>query len=293
MSEEVEKFAGWLRSRGAIPTVVALRQRFEAIRRAELQRLEFKLSSLPPEARARVDEVTRLIVEKLLLTPTEQLKSLGDSGHGRPLRRGRDAHLQSADGGAGGGLARTNRNGPLADASSRSPSQGARSALSLVTTTRELRLGTRGSQLALWQARTVAARIADSRRTALPSGDRQDVRRSPARGAALRNRAASGSSSRKSKTQLLRRRNRPRRAQQQRHVGGRCVDGLEIAAVLPREDPLDAVVLPASADRSRARRRRAWSESSARRRPSATGSVRRVAQLRRAVSRCALRANPG
>ena len=78
VAEEVEKFAGWLRSRGAIPTVVALRQRFEAIRRSELERLEFKLSALPPEARTRVDEITRLIVEKLLHTPTEQLKALGD-----------------------------------------------------------------------------------------------------------------------------------------------------------------------------------------------------------------------
>ena len=77
-SEEVDRFGAWLRSRGAIPTVVALRQRFEAIRRAELERLELKLVALPPEARARVDEITRLIVEKLLLTPTEQLKALGD-----------------------------------------------------------------------------------------------------------------------------------------------------------------------------------------------------------------------
>ncbi len=77
--EEVDKFGAWLRSRGAIPTVVALRQRFEDIRRAELERLEFKLSSLPPDARARVDEITHLIVEKLLLTPTEQLKALGDA----------------------------------------------------------------------------------------------------------------------------------------------------------------------------------------------------------------------
>jgi glutamyl-tRNA reductase len=77
--EEVEKYGAWLKSRGAIPTVVALRQRFEDIRRAELERLEFKLSALPPEARARVDEITHLIVEKLLLTPTEQLKALGDA----------------------------------------------------------------------------------------------------------------------------------------------------------------------------------------------------------------------
>jgi glutamyl-tRNA reductase len=82
VGEEIDKFAAWFRSRGAIPTVVALRQRFEAIRRSELERLDFKLSSLPPdarpEARACVDEITRLLVEKLLLTPTEQLKGLSD-----------------------------------------------------------------------------------------------------------------------------------------------------------------------------------------------------------------------
>jgi glutamyl-tRNA reductase len=78
VGEELEKFGAWLRSRGAIPTVVALRQRFETIRRAELDRLDFKLSALSPDARSRVDEVTRLIVEKLLLTPTEQLKTLTD-----------------------------------------------------------------------------------------------------------------------------------------------------------------------------------------------------------------------
>jgi len=79
VGEELDKFASWLRARGAVPTVVALRNRFESIRRSELDRLSFKLSALPPEARARVDEVTRLIVEKILLMPTEQLKALGDS----------------------------------------------------------------------------------------------------------------------------------------------------------------------------------------------------------------------
>jgi glutamyl-tRNA reductase len=78
VSEEVERFLAWQRSRGAIPTVVALRQRFEAIRRAELQRLEPKLNALSPDARARIDEITHLIVEKLLLTPTEQLKAVSD-----------------------------------------------------------------------------------------------------------------------------------------------------------------------------------------------------------------------
>jgi glutamyl-tRNA reductase len=78
VAEELLKFATWQRSRGAVPTVVALRQRFDAIRRSELQRLDGKLTGLSPDARARVDEVTRLIVEKLLLEPTEQLKALPD-----------------------------------------------------------------------------------------------------------------------------------------------------------------------------------------------------------------------
>jgi glutamyl-tRNA reductase len=78
VDEEVAKFVAWMQSREIVPTVVALRQRFEAIRQAELARLEPKLTGLPPEARTRVEEITRLIVEKLLLTPTEQLKSVSD-----------------------------------------------------------------------------------------------------------------------------------------------------------------------------------------------------------------------
>jgi glutamyl-tRNA reductase len=78
VAEELGQFTAWMQSREIIPTVVALRQRFEHIRRSELQRLEPKLAALPPEARARVDEITHLLVEKLLLTPTEQLKSVND-----------------------------------------------------------------------------------------------------------------------------------------------------------------------------------------------------------------------
>ena len=79
VDEEVGKFGSWHRSREAVPTIEALRQRFEAIRRSELERLDFKLASLPPDARQRVDEITHLIVEKLLLQPTEQLKTADDA----------------------------------------------------------------------------------------------------------------------------------------------------------------------------------------------------------------------
>jgi glutamyl-tRNA reductase len=79
VAQEVAKFSAWLHSRDVIPTVVALRDRFEAIRQAELARLEPKLTGLTPEARARVEEVTHLLVQKLLLTPTEQLKTTRDA----------------------------------------------------------------------------------------------------------------------------------------------------------------------------------------------------------------------
>src|SRR6185369_9962452 len=78
VGEEVEAFLTWSRSRAVVPTVVALRKRFEHIRQSELTRLQPKLAGLTPEARQRVDEVTRLLIEKLLSTPTEQLKSLDD-----------------------------------------------------------------------------------------------------------------------------------------------------------------------------------------------------------------------
>ena len=45
---------------------------------AELERLEPKLAALAPDARARIDDVTRLLVERLLSAPTEQLKAATD-----------------------------------------------------------------------------------------------------------------------------------------------------------------------------------------------------------------------
>ena len=78
VADEVASFATWQRSREAVPTVIALRQRFEDIRVAELARMNSKIAGLPPEAQNRVEEITRLVIEKLLHTPTEQLKALPD-----------------------------------------------------------------------------------------------------------------------------------------------------------------------------------------------------------------------
>ena len=82
VEEEVERFVAWLRSRAAIPTVVALRHRFESIRQSEINRVKSKLASTSSTSHERVEEiieeVTHRIVEKLLLQPTEQLKAVTD-----------------------------------------------------------------------------------------------------------------------------------------------------------------------------------------------------------------------
>jgi hydroxymethylbilane synthase len=106
----------------------------------------------------------------------------------------------------------------------------------------ELRLGTRGSQLALWQAREVAARIIESggppcRVVVLKtSGDRlQEVPLSEVGGKRLFV---------KEIEDALLRREIDLAVHSSKDMPVVLPEGLTIAGVLPREDPRDAVVLP-------------------------------------------------
>ncbi len=152
-----------------------------------------------------------------------------------------------------------------------------------------LRLGTRGSQLALWQARAVAARLAQAGGPACEitviktSGDRlQEAPLSEIGGkrlfvkeiedALLKGEIDVAVHSSKDMTAIL-------------------PDGLVIAGVLPREDPLDAVVLPLQAQGSGSRAQGSELKALATiedliaalgQTPSiGTGSVRRIAQIKR------------
>jgi hydroxymethylbilane synthase len=111
-----------------------------------------------------------------------------------------------------------------------------------VPTDRELRLGTRGSQLALWQANTVAARIAEASGRACrlvtikTSGDRlQDAPLSEAGGKRLFV---------KELEDALLRGEIDLAVHSSKDMPVVLPDGLAIAAALPREDPRDAVILP-------------------------------------------------
>lgn len=144
--------------------------------------------------------------------------------------------------------------------------------------THELRLGTRGSQLALWQARTVAAAILDaggppSRLVIVKtSGDQlQDAPLSEAGGKRLFV---------KELEDALQRREIDLAVHSSKDMPALLPEGLVIAAVLPREDPLDAIVLPQA--RSRAIGSVAHLLAALGQSPTiGTSSVRRVSQLRR------------
>jgi hydroxymethylbilane synthase len=106
----------------------------------------------------------------------------------------------------------------------------------------ELRLGTRGSQLALWQANTVAARLASA------GGPNCRVVVIKTTGDHLQDRPLSEAGGKrlfvKEIEDALLRREIDIAVHSSKDMPAVLPDGLVIAGVLPREDPLDAVVLP-------------------------------------------------
>jgi hydroxymethylbilane synthase len=142
----------------------------------------------------------------------------------------------------------------------------------------ELRLGTRGSQLALWQARTVASRITE---TGGPpcriiiiktSGDR--LQHGPLSDIGGKRLFV------KEIEDALLNDDIDLAVHSSKDMPAILPDHLAIGGVLPREDPLDAVVLPASRSTSAS----TIDELAAALGPApsiGTGSVRRVAQLTR------------
>jgi glutamyl-tRNA reductase len=77
VSAEIGQFVGWLSSLQVVPTIVALRSRFDEIRRAELARTLSAWKDLPPDGEKRLEALTSAIVGKLLHTPTSTLKRTG------------------------------------------------------------------------------------------------------------------------------------------------------------------------------------------------------------------------
>jgi glutamyl-tRNA reductase len=74
IDEEVEKFIRWMSSLESVPTIVALRQKAEEIKREELEKFKNRFPDMDDEKTKSVEYLTTAIVNKLIHPPTVALK---------------------------------------------------------------------------------------------------------------------------------------------------------------------------------------------------------------------------
>jgi glutamyl-tRNA reductase len=85
LNQELERYLGATSAREVAPMIVALRQRAEEVRAAEIERLRPRLGDLDPRQAELVEAATRGLVAKLLHQPTVVLKDAAGSPRGDRL----------------------------------------------------------------------------------------------------------------------------------------------------------------------------------------------------------------
>jgi glutamyl-tRNA reductase len=76
IKEELDRFEGWLADQQVVPTIRALREKVEQLRREELQRALGRLPDLTERERQVIEAMTVTLVNKILNDPTQRLKGL-------------------------------------------------------------------------------------------------------------------------------------------------------------------------------------------------------------------------
>ena len=170
--EEVARFDEWLGSLDVVPTISALRRRADEIVDQVLRENESRWESLSEADRERLATMASAVVSRLLHEPTRRLR--GAAGEGKSYRYVHAVHelfgLEAA-------LA------PLEDAPAEITELDARRTAPRPV----IRLGTRGSALALAQARWVAERL-DGEVELVPIKTSGDKRRRSGHAPSLRSR---------------------------------------------------------------------------------------------------------
>jgi glutamyl-tRNA reductase len=80
VTQEIGQFFKWLSSLDVTPTIVALRSKFDEIRKSELEKTLSNWKDLPPDAQKRLEACTMAIMNKMLHPPTSLLKKAGQGG---------------------------------------------------------------------------------------------------------------------------------------------------------------------------------------------------------------------
>ncbi|MEA2163252.1 MAG: glutamyl-tRNA reductase [Thermoanaerobaculia bacterium] len=87
VEREVDVFRRRLVTQDAVPTIVELQQRVEAIRAAELEKCLRRFGPMNPEQRAAIEQLTTQMVNKILHYPILQLKEAEEPAERETLRK--------------------------------------------------------------------------------------------------------------------------------------------------------------------------------------------------------------
>lgn len=82
VTREVEHFAARLRDLEVVPTILSLREKLEAIRRAEVDKALGRLVEADEETRQVLEALSQSIVNKILHAPMVKLRDSSRAGHG-------------------------------------------------------------------------------------------------------------------------------------------------------------------------------------------------------------------
>lgn len=82
VSGETARFVEWRRALAVVPTIRSLRDHAESIRSAELERVAAQWEALTEGDRARIEQVTLAIVNRLLHEPTVRARAAAANGQG-------------------------------------------------------------------------------------------------------------------------------------------------------------------------------------------------------------------
>jgi glutamyl-tRNA reductase len=82
VAREVERFAARLKELEVAPTIVSLRDKLEAIRRAEVDKALARLGGADEETRRVIEALSQSIVNKILHAPMVKLRDSSRAGHG-------------------------------------------------------------------------------------------------------------------------------------------------------------------------------------------------------------------
>jgi glutamyl-tRNA reductase len=78
VQDEVVKFVNWYHSLEVTPTIVALRQKFEEIRKKELEKTLSLHPNLSDKERKSLEALTSAIINKILHSPTTSIKQANE-----------------------------------------------------------------------------------------------------------------------------------------------------------------------------------------------------------------------